>query len=202
MTLTTVRNLLLLSAFASLVSCLPIPDQAGGASSADETNQQAENCDTATSYEARILCAHNQVRANVSSPAPTPALQPLAWNQDLADVAQDYAEQCVWGHNPDRGDTFNVSIGENLFASTNQRDPEAAVINWADEVEFYSYTDNNCTPGEMCGHYTQIVWRETNEVGCATHYCSQIQNISWPNGGYMVVCNYAPAGNYIGQRPY
>ena len=87
MTLTTVRNLLLLSAFASLVSCLPIPDQAGGASSADETNQQAENCDTATSYEARILCAHNQVRANVSSPAPTPSLQPLAWNQDLADVA-------------------------------------------------------------------------------------------------------------------
>ncbi len=43
------------------------------------------------------------------------------------------------------------------------------------------------------GHYTQLVWRGTRDVGCAKVFCS----------GYMiVVCNYNPPGNVLGLRPY
>ena len=49
------------------------------------------------------------------------------------------------------------------------------------------------------GHYSQIVWAATTSVGCATQYC--------PNGlqgapgvpPYFTVCNYSPAGNFVGQ---
>ncbi|RXY91726.1 CAP domain-containing protein, partial [Klebsiella pneumoniae] len=43
------------------------------------------------------------------------------------------------------------------------------------------------------GHYSQIVWRETREVGCA---------IETGNGMDVLVCRYFPAGNVIGQSPY
>jgi len=45
------------------------------------------------------------------------------------------------------------------------------------------------------GHYTQMVWRTTREIGCAVAKRTDIS-------GYIVVCRYSPAGNIIGQKPY
>jgi pathogenesis-related protein 1 len=45
----------------------------------------------------------------------------------------------------------------------------------------------------VCGHYTQIVWRDTTSVGCAAQSCPQ---------GEIWVCDYSPPGNYVGQHPY
>jgi hypothetical protein len=38
------------------------------------------------------------------------------------------------------------------------------------------------------GHFTQLVWLETRELGCGMAQC---------NGGDLVVCNYAPPGNVL-----
>ncbi len=43
------------------------------------------------------------------------------------------------------------------------------------------------------GHYTQVVWRDTKEVGCGIATGS--------NTDYLV-CRYSPGGNVIGQKPY
>jgi pathogenesis-related protein 1 len=45
----------------------------------------------------------------------------------------------------------------------------------------------------MCGHYTQIVWRNTKAVGCA---------VGGKGAREVWVCDYDPPGNYVGQRPY
>lgn len=57
------------------------------------------------------------------------------------------------------------------------------------EVEKYNYTlaTNACDPGAVCGHYTQVVWAKSLEVGCAVKYCSD-KNYYWQ-------CNYGPGGN-------
>ncbi|MEO7138026.1 MAG: CAP domain-containing protein [Gemmatimonadales bacterium] len=47
----------------------------------------------------------------------------------------------------------------------------------------------------MCGHYTQLVWRATREVGCALNSCP---GPAFPNS---IVCNYGPGGN-SGGPPY
>jgi hypothetical protein len=43
------------------------------------------------------------------------------------------------------------------------------------------------------GHYTQLVWRATTQVGCASA-SSEREDI--------LVCRYAEAGNYRGERPF
>ena len=51
-------------------------------------------------------------------------------------------------------------------------------------------TEANWAPA---GHYTQMVWRETTRLGCGQAIC---------NGTLIVACNYSPAGNVLGRKPY
>ena len=61
------------------------------------------------------------------------------------------------------------------------------------EIKAFDEKTGQCKDGEVCGHYTQLVWKNTTEVGCAKVTCGN-QTI-W-------VCNYNPPGNYVGQKPY
>jgi hypothetical protein len=45
----------------------------------------------------------------------------------------------------------------------------------------------------VVGHYTQIVWRNTQSVGCALVGNGRTD---------FLVCRYSPAGNFYGERPY
>jgi pathogenesis-related protein 1 len=65
---------------------------------------------------------------------------------------------------------------------------------WAAEARNYSPRSNRCQPGRSCGHYTQIVWRATQEIGCGVAVCADL--------GQIWVCDYRPAGNVAGRRPY
>ena len=68
------------------------------------------------------------------------------------------------------------------------------VTAWAEEEEYYDYQSNTCQPGQICGHFTQMVWHESQQVGCAKAMCADKSQI-W-------ACNYHPRGNYIGEKPY
>lgn len=71
---------------------------------------------------------------------------------------------------------------------------------WYDEVEYYDYATGDCSTWP-CGHYTQIVWSSSREIGCAWAYCSNMTKSDIINANYLV-CNYGPTGNYVGQKPY
>ncbi|MBV9612877.1 MAG: hypothetical protein JO091_10400 [Acidobacteriaceae bacterium] len=131
----------------------------------------------------QIVAAHNVVRSRVGVP-------PLVWSDEVARTAQEWAETLlatgVFAH---RG---NSSYGENLFeASGLVLTPWQVVNAWASEAKDYEYAVNSCT--SVCGHYTQIVWRDTRAVGCG---------IVRDGRREIWVCNYAPNGNIIGERPY
>ncbi|MBZ4420544.1 CAP domain-containing protein [Myxococcus sp. RHSTA-1-4] len=145
-----------------------------------------------------MLAAHNSVRAGVT-PAANPALEPLGWDAAAEAKAQAWAANCDFKHNPNRGD-----LGENLAAATpNHWDTPGVVEEWASEAADYDYARNTCASGKVCGHYTQVVWRATKRVGCATQVCNKNSpfGAQYPTWQFWV-CNYAPPGNYAGQRPY
>ncbi len=141
------------------------------------------------------LDLHNAVRAGVT-PAAVPALVALQWNAGVAAAAQAHADRCLWTHSGTSG------LGENLYARSGWSDAEhAAATSWAGESVHYDYATNRCASGRQCGHYTQMVWRSTSELGCGIRRCSS--GSPWGADDWtLVVCNYRPPGNYVGQRPY
>ena len=146
---------------------------------------------------AGITEAHNRVRRTVGVP-------PLKWNSQLAETARRWANACVdevpprgmIDHNTQRQAGYPGPIGENIFATTAPRaDPVVAVNDWASESKFYNRRTNSCVGG-ACGHYTQLVWSATREVGCGVGSCPKLEFRT------TLVCNYWPAGNFVGERPF
>ena len=118
----------------------------------------------------------------------------LQESPELAATAQAWAQRCVFEHS-------STDLGENLSARTDQADPAQIVAAWAAEAQHYDYKRNRCESGQICGHYTQVVWRGTQQIGCAVARCSN----AGPFGGgpwFNWVCNYDPPGNWQGERPY
>jgi len=150
----------------------------------------------APSAWASNLRTHNCARKTVV-PAPAVPIVPLHWSASLADTAQTYANRCIWAHSGTSG------LGENLYASAPPSAAQTAAANsWANEFANYDYAGNTCASGQQCGHYTQMVWRTTRQVGCGIANCSTGSPFTnFPNWT-IVVCNYTPPGNYVSQRPY
>ncbi len=134
-------------------------------------------------FATEMLAAHNLVRAQVPVP-------PLAWSGKLAAVAQKWADHLLASGRFEH-QTRN-SYGENLFEARGRDvSPLDVVADWAAEASAYSYRTNTCSG--KCGHYTQLVWRTTREVGCAAAH---------QPGRQVVVCEYNPPGNWQRERPW
>ncbi|KAH6782297.1 CAP secretory protein [Perilla frutescens var. hirtella] len=120
-------------------------------------------------------------------------LPPLAWDRKIAKYAASYARRrrtdCELRHS-------NGPYGENIFwGSGSEWTPAQAAAAWVAERRVYNYRSNSCADGQECGHYTQIVWRESRRIGCARVVCDE-------GRGVFMICNYDPPGNYVGERPY
>lgn len=137
-----------------------------------------------------IVAAHNAARAEVG-------VEPLTWSTAAAEVAAKYAAKCIWGHNADRGD-----YGENLFAATGAATASGVVESWVDEKADYDAETGECASGKVCGHYTQVVWSRTTAVGCAKQACSENSPFGSSQSWEIWVCNYAPPGNYVGEKAF
>ena len=100
-------------------------------------------------------------------------------------------------HDPARQNVAGYQyIGENIFASGGQTaSAKQAVDDWAAEGASYDYATDSCASGQICGHYTQVVWRATTHVGCALHNCAGLQ---YPSS---IVCDYGPAATPAA-KPY
>jgi len=145
------------------------------------------------------VAAHNRARTAVKPPA-RPPLPPLSWSEALATVARQWAEQCRFEHNPDLKDQ---KLGENLAAFSDATGSVGkAVGNWVAEAADYDLEANRCDPGAVCGHYTQVVWRDTREVGCAVVHCQKNSPFPQFPRWQLWVCDYSPPGNWVGERPY
>ena len=144
------------------------------------------------SFDDRILAAHNQERVALG-------LEPLLWNQALAQSAQQWADHlAATGRFEHAPENRSAPEGENLWAgSKGYFAPEAMVDAWIREKKYFRpglFPDNSITGKvEDIGHYTQIVWRATRQVGCA-----QAAGASED----VLVCRYAEAGNYRGEQPF
>lgn len=130
-----------------------------------------------------FLEVHNQARAEVG-------VGPLSWNHTLEAYAQNYANERIQDCNMEHS---GGPFGENLAEGYGEMTGADAVKFWLTEKPDYDHHSNQCVH-DVCGHYTQIVWRDSVHLGCARAKCN--------NGWVFVICSYSPPGNIIGQRPF
>lgn len=138
-----------------------------------------------------ITAEHNKARA-AAQPTPSPALPALTWSSTVAATAQAWANKCNFAHNPNSG------YGENIYATSGTATPAAVVADWVSEKADYNYSANSCSA--VCGHYTQVVWRNSLRLGCGVKTCPAGSGFSGP--WQFWVCDYDPPGNFNGTRPY
>jgi pathogenesis-related protein 1 len=112
------------------------------------------------------------------------------------------------------GEAETNAYGPGLYTPPGQASTEVLVQGWINEKKDYHggpippvvCTPSNCSgPGGVTtGHYTQIVWRTTTEVGCEKVLSSGPVE-KYGGGTYqgaILVCRYSPPGNFIGHAPY
>ncbi len=150
---------------------------------------------------AEIVSVHNEWRADVG------VEEKLSYSTSLAKSAQAWADNlkktnhCKMRHSkPDGEYGENLYWGSALQWSDGRKElqkvtPRQVVDAWGSEKADYDYATNDCEQGKMCGHYTQIIWRTTKEVGCAMAVCEDSKQQVW-------VCQYLPPGNWVGEKPY
>jgi len=174
---------------ARLLGVLLVASGAAGAS-AEQPRRSA--ADPADAFSQRVLSEHNRERDRAGVPR-------LAWNHRLARDARAWARQLAgegWLRHASHSE--NGGAGENLWmGSAGYFAPETMIAAFLEERRHYRHGifPNVSRTGNWqdVGHYTQIVWRDTREVGCAVARNARDE---------FLVCRYWPSGNWMGQRPF
>lgn len=171
-------SLVALACAATASSAPPASSTTSTPPSTAESNESASN-EPATPARP-ILAAHNRFRAMHCAP-------PMRWSERIASSAQAWADELAQrgcGLEHSSGD-----YGENLAAGyAGHIDAEGVVQMWYREVADFDFANGGFSM--ETGHFTQVVWIGSTELGCGQATC---------NGLDVWVCQYGPPGNYEGQ---
>ncbi|XP_072528472.1 GLI pathogenesis-related 2 [Salminus brasiliensis] len=131
-----------------------------------------------TGFEREFLQTHNTYRNQHGAP-------PLTINRDLCQSAQKWAEHLLSIKTLKHS---NGDCGENLYYAWSSKPKKLtgreAVDSWYSEIKDYRFNKPGFTSGT--GHFTQVVWKDTKEVG---------YGVATDGSAIFVVGQYSPAGN-------
>ncbi len=112
----------------------------------------------------RYVNLHNQLRSGVNPTATN--MRKMEFNLTLETLATAWAVRCEFDHGQPENN-LGVEIGQNLYWTS---DPNNLIINavqsFYDEVSDFTFSNNTCAEDKDCGHYTQVVWADSYQVGC------------------------------------
>lgn len=149
---------------------------------------------TYADFAKEILEEHNKIRRALG-------IKELVWSDEIAKSAQEWsdylAENKLFKHSRTKG------VGENLARGTARtHDASRLFKSWVNEVQYFipgkNYPECSTTgKGGSVGHYTQIVWGRTSQLGCGF-------SIGAGKNGDLayLLCQYKTPGNYINSPVY
>ncbi len=131
---------------------------------------------------------HNQARKEVGT-------APLEWSTELAAYSQVWAEHLATENGCKLKHRKPNEYGENIFGGGGTTyTAKDASNSWYSEIGVYPHEILNKDNWYDAGHYTQMIWKSSKKVGIGQADC--------PGGGQIIVANYDPPGNYMGEIAY
>jgi len=185
-------NLLVIFALTALTSAISAPSD-------PSVTANAHTLALTQAEKDLWLWQHNRVRNETGDST----VLPLVWSEAVAASAALKTSNCEFAHL--YGQDNPNGFGENIYLGYLYENGEEVANRssqmWADEIQNIDAPAWTCigTPDNSvtCGHYSQMVWKQTLEVGCAaTQGC-----YLWGNTWTVVFCEYNPAGNLVTWNP-
>jgi pathogenesis-related protein 1 len=106
-------------------------------------------------------------------------------------------------HNSERAAVGTPNLewqGENLAWASRAATPNPPVAPSVEQL--VGQWVNEPKDPHASNHYTQMVWKDTKEVGCATANVKGMTSDNWHGVGVYLVCRYSPPGNTQGAPAY
>ena len=131
-----------------------------------------------------VLSKHNELRKKHNSPE-------LILNEKLNEMAQEYAKILLEKNNKQNNhiNLYNNKIcGENIFLSI-EKTPEDMFNKWVKEADYFNFNLHQYQKDS--GHFTQMIWKETKEVGFGFEFTEDKK--------FCGVALYFPCGNVLGE---
>ncbi|KAI1442785.1 PR-1-like protein [Annulohypoxylon stygium] len=179
-------------------TALPVV-QAPSSSQAAETS----SAPSGTDFVSVAVEHHNIHRSNHSAPE-------VGWSDELAGYASNTAATCKFAHDMTQG---NGGYGQNLAnwaqsVNAQQLGDVGAVKMAITDMwyngefgkflpQYYGLADPPMDDFEGWGHFTQLLWKDSKQVGCAAQFCEK-GTLYDEMDAWFTVCNYSPAGNVGG----
>lgn len=154
--------------------------------SKDVVNKEKTGSNYTQTEANEMVERHNYHRALVG-------VNHVKWSNEVAEYAQKWANHLA-NSSCDLEHSTAGKYGENLFWGYGQvYTPTYVADAWASEKKDWKGGKITMRNYARAGHYTQMIWHSTTEIGCGKATCA--------NGSEIVVCSYNPPGNVIGQKP-
>uniref|UniRef100_A0A8C6AGN1 ShKT domain-containing protein n=1 Tax=Marmota marmota marmota TaxID=9994 RepID=A0A8C6AGN1_MARMA len=134
------------------------------------------------SVQMEITNKHNDLR-RMTNPRASNMLK-MNWNAEVAKNAEKWANRCTLSHS-----SRIANCGEKLFMSSAPLPWSHIIQVFYDEVKNFKYGVGDIRANSKTGHYTQLVWATSHQIGCALAHCPH-KHLS-----YFYVCHYCPEGN-------
>ena len=188
-------------------------------------NQVCSRVFSDQSYKDKIVEKHNKYRrevaeGDVSGIPASSDMEEVEWDDQIARVAQRWADQCHSLTDDPHDQVRSVPgypqhgfCGQNVFLkSSSSPFPDIAVgeavASWFNEVDNFDgtevedYGEAGHSTGEV-DHFTAVVWAHTYAIGCGYVIWKDSSGSVFLAGldyHQLIVCNYCPGGNYAGEQ--
>ncbi|XP_071948293.1 uncharacterized protein [Antedon mediterranea] len=134
-------------------------------------------------FQKEMLAAHNKHREKHGVP-------PLKLSDEVCKDAQRHAEKLAkTGHlEHSNNHEYGENVGMHYSSATTEYSGTEATNQWYSEVSKYDFCDPRFKSG--IGHFTQVVWKGSKELG--------VGKAITKDGKVIFVANYKPPGNMSG----
>ncbi|CEF68252.1 CAP domain-containing protein [Strongyloides ratti] len=135
-------------------------------------------------------------------------VQSLGISKELENEAQRYADKLASINNGLRHDRNNIHHGENLYYGTFRELPkeedlsESILDKFYTEIKYYNYKSFNPQDHHKYGHFTQMIWKSTTEIGVGVEFAKKYIHKGLTKTRIYVVVRYNPEGNILSEKEF